>query len=166
MQRHDEGICKESCCKTGQGFLTHRDYCISTFIPSCGGDGLSIRQRRGDLHRGPLGRSWREVHNSRSLEKDASAEVEEKDAPEGVEKEKVAPIEVEAQEDLEELRHLKSQPAESASKPASEKKEKKVSPMMSSSKAMAKPKTKPKVSGLTHGGYSIMTQQLVQQKPE
>ena len=80
-----------------------------------------------------------------------------------------APIEVE-EEDLEKLRKMKAQserPAMSESdKPALEKKENKRFPLETTSKAMAKPKPKQKTSGFTHGGYSIMAQQLIQQKTE
>ena len=87
-----------------------------------------------------------------------------------------APIEDE-EEDLEKLRKLKAQSERSArsesDKPSLE--EKKVDkkgdkqfPLETTSKAMAKPKPKPKqkAGGFTHGGYSIMAQQLIQQKTE
>ena len=71
---------------------------------------------------------------------------------------------------MEKLRKLKAQserPAMSESdKPALEKKEDKRLPLETTSKAMAKPKPKQKASGFTHGGYSIMAQQLIQQKAE
>ena len=102
---------------------------------------------------------------------------------EGEEEEEQAQVEdvpIEEEEDLEKLRSLKAQsgvrirPARSESdKPALEEKkveekEEKRFPLEPTSKAIAKPKPEPKqkASGFTHGGYSIMAQQLIQQKTE
>ena len=79
----------------------------------------------------------------------------------------------EQEDDLERLRQLKAQPERAAGsgveKPALEKKEEGVKPKLpleATSKAVAKRKPQQKVSGFTHGGYSIMAQQLIQQKTE
>ena len=86
-------------------------------------------------------------------------------------------VPIEEQEDSEKLRSLKAQSdsdlAGRSDKPALE--EKKVEerederfPLEPTSKAIAKPKPEPKqkASGFTHGGYSIMAQQLIQQKTQ
>ena len=75
-------------------------------------------------------------------------------------------------EDLERLRQLKAQPERAAGsgvkKSVLEKEDVKLKqlPMEATSKAAAKPKPQQKASGFTHGGYSIMAQQLIQQKTE
>ena len=83
-----------------------------------------------------------------------------------------APFEDE-EEDLEKLRTLKAQSERSArsesDKPAleekkDEEKEDKKFPLETTSKV--KPKPKQKASGFTHGGYSVMAQELIQQKTE
>ena len=96
---------------------------------------------------------------------------------EGEEEAQVEDVPIEEEEDLEKLRSLKAQseserPARSESdKPALEEKkveekEDKRFPLEPTSKAIAKPKPEPKqkAGGFTHGGYSIMAQQLIQQK--
>ena len=99
---------------------------------------------------------------------------------EGEEEEaQVEDIPAEEEEDLEKLRSLKAQPESERpamcefDKPALEEKkveekEEKRFPLEPTSKAIAKPKPEPKqkASGFTHGGYSIMAQQLIQQKTE
>ena len=91
----------------------------------------------------------------------------------------VKDIPIEEEEDLEKLRSLKAQPESErparseSNKPALEEKkveekEEKRCPLEPTSKAIAKPKPEPKqkASGFTQGGYSIMAQQLIQQKTE
>ena len=104
-----------------------------------------------------------EGEESEELVEDAPMEVEEVD----LEKEAK-----EKEEDLERLRQLKAQPERAAGsgvkKSVLEQEDVKLKqlPMEATSKAAAKPKPQQKASGFTHGGYSIMAQQLIQQKTE
>ena len=101
-----------------------------------------------------------EGEESEELVEDAPMDIEEVDLEEEAK---------EKEEDLERLRQLKAQPERAGVKKSLLEKEDvklKQLPMEATSKAAAKPKPQQKASGFTHGGYSIMAQQLIQQKTE